>query len=128
MARTVSRTLKRSLPVLALAVAALLVALNWNGSAFSAAGAGPERRPALLSDAEWGQPAPAFGTRFAPGTSEAELLRWLDDNRFEIHEAARRAYLRLPSLPCNERIDVSWTASNGALGESSAIVSEAGCL
>jgi hypothetical protein len=108
----------------------LLVALTWNRLALAIGFASSETRPALLNDAEWGKPdtALAFRHRFGNGSSEAELVRWLAANHFEIDGGAHRASRTVHGLPCNEDVAVSWTATNGTIRESKAVVSEAGCL
>ena len=84
-------------------------------------------RPALLSDAHWKQPSARFRAHFPPGTPETELRRWLTHNRFVIEQpgVARRL---IESLPCNEGIEVTWTARDGRLTAANATVEEAGCL
>ena len=94
---------------------------------FASAVASSESRPALLLGADWEVPVPEFRKRFAVGTSEAELLRWLSENGFE-QDGSNRANRRIRGFPCNEMIEVSWSASNGVIRESSAVVHEAGCL
>jgi hypothetical protein len=106
----------------------VLVALTWDRLALGVAMALSESRPALLRDAEWGKPAPAFHQLFKDGTPEADLLHWLDANHFEIDGRVPSASRRIRSLPCNERVRVSWAATNGTIRDSRAVVSEAGCL
>ena len=106
----------------------LLVALTWNWLAFAVALALSERRPSLLTDAEWGRPAPEFQNRFREGTREAEMLGWLKVNGFQVDERGRQATRLVRSLPCNESIEVSWRTTDRLIRESSAVVSEAGCL
>lgn len=118
---------------LAAAVMALgaFVALNWQTLALSAAFALAERRPALLVDAEWNEPASArrFLNRFPPGANENELLEWLDSNKFEIDRDAGWADRMISSLPCNERIEIKWsTGPNDTIDDLDVRVSEAGCL
>jgi hypothetical protein len=107
---------------------ALLVALTWNRLGLAVAMASSESRPQLLSDAQWGKPASAFQQRFGEGASEAGLLHWLAANHFEIDGQAQTAIRRVRSMPCNELIAVSWSATRGTISKSSAVVSEAGCL
>lgn len=107
---------------------ALLVAITWNRLGLAVFIASSEDRPQILSDAQWGKPASAFQQRFGEGASEAGLLHWLAANHFEIDEQARIAVRRVRSLPCNELIAVSWSATKGTISKSSAVVSEAGCL
>jgi hypothetical protein len=116
--------------LLTVVVAVTLLALTWNSLALGLGFASSETRPALLSDVAWGKPetAAAFHQRFGNGNYEADLLRWLRANHFEIDGGAHRASLKVHGLPCNEDIAVTWTAANGILHESRAIVSEAGCL
>lgn len=106
----------------------LLVALTWNWMTFAVALALSESRPSLLTGAEWGRPAPEFQNRFREGTSETELLDWLKVNGFQIDERGGHAARHVRSLPCNESIAVSWRTANRLIRESSAVVSEAGCL
>lgn len=115
------------LPALALA---LLIGFNWNRLALAIGISFSDRRPALLNDAESDKPntAAAFGNRFGKGSAETELLRWLAANHFEIDPQTRRATLKVRGLPCNENITVRWAASTGFIRESSALVSESGCL
>ncbi len=122
-----------SLAVLLLILLAALTwaaARNWEAVKIGIAVVFSEHRPALLRDAEWGKPetASAFHHRFPKGSSEEHLLAWLTANQFEIDEPAHRAERRVRAYPCNERIEVSWAASNGLILQSSAVVSEAGCL
>ncbi|WP_137679495.1 hypothetical protein [Aurantiacibacter suaedae] len=105
----------------------LSVALTWQNIIFGIAFALADKRPGLLTDARWGNPSLAFEQRFKEGTPEAELLKWLDDNAFEdIREG--RASRTIDGLPCQEQVEVQWSAFNGIISESSAVVSEAGCL
>ncbi|MEM9618061.1 MAG: hypothetical protein AAF936_08890 [Pseudomonadota bacterium] len=118
---------------LAAAVMAMgaFVALNWQTLALSAAFALAERRPALLVDAEWNEPASArkFLNRFPPGTNESELLKWLGANKFDIDLDARRADRRISGLPCNEIVKIKWsTGPNSTIDNLDVRVSEAGCL
>ena len=106
----------------------LLAALTWNWLAFAVAFALSESRPSLLTAAEWGRPAAEFQSRFREGAKEAELLGWLKVNGFQVDERGRRATRLVRSLPCNESIEVSWRTTDRLIRESSAVVSEAGCL
>lgn len=104
---------------------------NLDTMAFAMATASNEARPRLLEDAHWGEADPdgAFARHFAVGTAEADLLAWLGDNRFAVDRAGRRAERRVRAVPCNERIVVTWGASDaGRLTVASAEVREAGCL
>lgn len=116
--------------LLGVAVALTLLALTRNSLALGLGFASSETRPALLSDVVWGKPetAAAFYQRFGNGKHEADLLRWLKANHFEIEGGAHRASLKVRELPCSEDIAVAWTAANGILRESRVIISEAGCL
>ena len=84
-------------------------------------------RPALLSDAKWGTPVPSFSQGFSNGTFETELLLWLSEVGFELHDSGS-ANLRISGMPCAELIEVSWTSVDGIMRDSSAVVREAGCL
>lgn len=106
----------------------LLVALTWKRLIFAFAVGSSESRPALLHDAQWGKPDPAFSQRFRNGTSEAQLLQWLAANSFDISGRTQSASRTVHSLPCNERVAVSWKAKNGTIQESNAVVSDGGCL
>lgn len=113
--------------LLAVIAALFIAALFGQNLIFASAVASSEKRPELLREADWGGPVPSFHRRFAAGTSEAGLLRWLSENGFERH-GAKSASRRIRGLPCNEMIEVSWNASNGIIRESTAVVREAGCL
>lgn len=113
--------------LLAALAAMSLAAVFWNNIIFAIAVTSSESRPQLLRDADWGTPDPSFQKRFSPGTSETELLRWLSENGFELDDTSG-ASRRIQGLPCNEMIDVSWTAIDGTISESSAVVREEGCL
>jgi hypothetical protein len=104
--------------------------LTWQRLALGLAFASAERRPSLLIDAQWKKPASAaaFRHRFPSGSQEADLLQWLAANHFKIDERAQSASRTVHSLPCNERVEVTWAASNGTIRDSRAVVSEAGCL
>ena len=109
----------------------VLVAPNWNGLMLMSAIAVSERRPALLSGAEWNNPASAraFNDRFPPGTPKADLIAWLEVNNFAIDRAAGRANRLVKSLPCDESIQVDWTTpSSERIGSIEVRVAEAGCL
>lgn len=113
--------------ILATLATMLVAGLFWQNLLFVSAVLSSETRPALLRDAEWGTPVSAFREQFRPGVSEAELLNWLADNEFKLN-GKDSASLLIQALPCNETVEVSWTTSKGIIGESSAVVSEAGCL
>jgi hypothetical protein len=113
--------------VLAAFVALLIASLFWQNLLFVSAVASSESRPALLRDAEWGTPVPSFHERFDPGTSETELLQWLSESGFELN-GTTGASRRIGGMPCDELIQVSWTAVDGIIRDSSAVVTEAGCL
>jgi hypothetical protein len=108
----------------------LLVAVAWERIAFAVAFASSDTRPSLLRDAEWGKPetATAFRQRFGRGSSESDLVRWLDANHFQVDHARHRASLKVGGLPCAEDVAVSWTAIGGTIDASKATVSEAGSL
>lgn len=113
------------------AVVGIVVALNWQWFSFAVAVVLAERRPALLADAQWDDPASArrFSNRFRPGASEPELLAWLETNDFTIDRGAGRASRLIRGLPCNESVEISWSkASDDVIGDAQARVSEAGCL
>lgn len=113
--------------ILAALAALVFAGLFWQNLLFASALLRSETRPALLRDAEWGAPASAFRERFKPGISETELLRWLAESDFKMEETGR-ARLTVQSLPCNETIEFSWETLNGVIRESSAVVSQDGCL
>lgn len=108
----------------------LVLALNWERLALGVAAATAEHRPSLLEDAQWNQPqsASAFRHRFGDGSSEADLLQWLYANHFKIDRGAGLAARLVNGFPCAERIDVNWTATNGTIRRSNAVISEGGCL
>ena len=109
----------------------ILIAVNWPTVTLLSAIASSERRPALLNDASWNDPASAvrFHRRFGENTSEEELAGWLKQNRFEIDHAAHIAKKRVYGLPCNEYIDVTWSSSEDhSIAELEAIISGGGCL
>ena len=109
--------------------AALLAFAKADDLIFGSAVASMEQRPALLRDAEWTKPAPAFGRKFHKGVPESELLSWLRINRFVVERGTHVATRRIQSLPCNERVEVEWsTGGDGLLQGADARVSEAGCL
>ncbi|HVY83490.1 MAG TPA: hypothetical protein VG943_00025 [Caulobacterales bacterium] len=110
------------------AVIVTIVALNWQWFALSAAFVLAERRPALLANAQWDQPARKFSEHFHAGTGERELLAWLESNKFTVERGARHATRLISSLPCNEFVDVRWQASGETINAAEARVSEAGCL
>ncbi|MBS7671440.1 hypothetical protein [Croceicoccus gelatinilyticus] len=106
---------------------ALLIAMTWQNIMLGIGFALADKRPALLGDARWDTPVLAFQQRFDEGTPEADLLRWLDDNKFEdVHRGG--ASRTIHGLPCQERVEVRWSAIDGVIIESSAVVSEEGCL
>lgn len=109
----------------------ILITLNWPTVALTSAVASSERRPALLNDASWNDPASAvrFHSRFGDNASEDELVSWLEQNRFEIDRETHAAKKRVFSLPCNEYIDVTWsTSEDKSLAELEAVISGGGCL
>lgn len=109
----------------------LIIALNWQIVVFGIAVASSESRPALLEGAGWNDPGSAvrFNQRFAKGTAERDLIAWLHDNRFAVDPHNKRAERLIESLPCNERVEINWSAPFGdTLKDASATVHEAGCL
>ena len=110
------------------ALIATIVALNLQWFAFAAAVVFAERRPALLADVQWNQPARRFSEHFHAGTHERELLAWLESNQFNVERGTRHATRLIRGLPCNEFVDVRWRASSEAISEVEARLSEAGCL
>lgn len=126
----ISKTWFRIAAVVAIAVA-ILIAANWPSVAGTSAIASAERRPALLNDTSWNDPASAerFYGRFRDNPSDEELVSWLDQNGFDIDRDAHIARKRVHSLPCNENIEVTWSHSaTGSMTELNVIISESGCL
>jgi hypothetical protein len=113
--------------LLAVFVVTLIAGLFWQDAMFASAVAGSERRPELLRDADWGIPVSSFRERFSAGTSEAELLRWLSENGFKL-DGASTSSRTIGGIPCAESVEVTWTAVDGTIRESRAVVQEAGCL
>jgi hypothetical protein len=112
-------------------VVGAIVALNWQWVSLTAAFVLAERRPALLADAQWNDSASAhqFSNRFRSGTSERELLEWLEANRFIVDPGAARARRLIHSLPCNESVEITWSRASGdKIAGARAVVHEAGCL
>jgi hypothetical protein len=111
-------------------VMALLVVVAWQRIALAVAFASSDTRPSLLRDVEWGKPetAKAFRRRFGHGSSEANLVEWLEANHFDVDQRAHHASLKVSGLPCAEDVAVSWTAIGGTIDASRAVVTEAGCL
>ena len=112
-------------------VLGVLIYISWDAIGLAVGSFSAESRPGLLSDAEWGKQGSArlFERQFHGGVPESELLSWLSENRFTIDRSATRASRRVAGLPCNERIDVSWTTDDGGrLTSATATVQEAGCL
>jgi hypothetical protein len=117
--------------VAGLAVVAALVALNFETIIFASSVLLAEKRPALLRDAQWSDPASAqlFRGEFRAGTDEEKLLVWLERNHFDIDRLARRASRLVEGLPCNERVAVTWAVDGqNRLRASEVTVTEAGCL
>jgi hypothetical protein len=116
----------------AIAVAALglLTAITWPAVPFAAAVLLAEKRPALLADIRFNQPDSdkAFRARFHPGMPEAELLAWLETNRFSIDRANRKATRHIDGLPCSEVAEIRWSVQGPALAEARAAVADRGCL
>ena len=112
-------------------VTGTIVALNWQWFTFAVAVVFAERRPALLADAQWDEPASArrFSNRFRAGASEAELLEWLESSEFTVDGDTGQASRLIRGLPCNEAIEIRWSKTSGdVLASAEARVSEAGCL
>ena len=108
-----------------------IVALNWQWFSLTAAFVLAERRPALLADAQWDDPASAhqFSNRFRSGTSERELLAWLETNKFTVDPGVSHARRLIRSLPCNEGVEITWSKTAGdTIARAEARVYEAGCL
>ena len=98
----------------------------------TAAFASADRRPALLNDVEWGKPVTArkFRERFPLGSSEFQLVTWLEKNSFTIDRGTRRAVRKVSSLPCAETVSVEWAldAATDQIGRAEVHIMEAGCL
>lgn len=108
-----------------------VAALNWQGILLGFAAALSEARPALLSDARWGKPGSAhkFNSRFAAGTPETDLVAWLRANDFTVQEQSRTAERLVKGLPCNEWIQVTWSAgASKSLNGATASIRDGGCL
>jgi hypothetical protein len=108
-----------------------VAAVTWERLAVVVAIIASERRPALLTDAKWRDPASArmFSSRFPDGVQESELIEWLESNKFTIDKETGRANRLIQSLPCNEVIEVTWwLQADGTIAGAEAKVSEAGCL
>lgn len=111
------------LPTAALLLGVVL-ALNWKTLT-------AERRPTLLADAQWDEPATAraFLARFPRGSNEGGLLQWLQSNHFIVDRRAGRATRLVHSVPCEEDVEIAWTReSANTIGSAEARVSDAGCL
>lgn len=130
MQGVISKTWFRVAALIAIAVT-VLIAANWPKVTVTSAIVSSERRPALLNDASWNDPASAerFYGRFGNNPSDEELVSWLEQNGFNVDRDARIARKRVQSLPCNENIEVTWSLSaTGSMTELGAIISEGGCL
>ena len=80
--------------------------------------------PPLLTDSEDGNPSRALPAHF-DGGPEANLLKWLKANLFTIDVRARTASRKVLDDPrCKEIAYVAWTAANGIVRNSSAIIRE----
>jgi len=126
----ISKTWFRVAAGIVLAVA-IFITLNWPIVALTSAVASSERRPALLNDASWNEPASAarFYDRFGANASDRKLVSWLEENEFEIDQEARNAKKQIYSFPCNEFINVTWSLSEaGSIAGLNAIISEGRCL
>jgi hypothetical protein len=116
---------------LGLAIAAIIVIANWQWILFATVVFTAERRPALLKDAQWGQPTSdiSFRARFRRGVPERELTTWLSANKFQVDPTNQEAARTISSLPCNEAVKVVWQSDRvGRIETANAEVSEAGCL
>lgn len=123
--------LRRSVSLTVILAIAVVIAINWQAILLGGSMILAESRPALLADANWNDPSTAknFNARFAPGTKSNELVAWLRGNDFEIQAGKGRAERKVSSLPCNERVVVSWQSdAGGRIAERRAIVTESGCL
>ncbi|PVM91462.1 hypothetical protein [Caulobacter endophyticus] len=90
-----------------------------------------ERRPALLRDAKWDQPASAvrFEARFHTGAPEPELLKWLGRNSFRVNRSERSATRDIAGFPCTEALRIDWAADQaGRLTRRQATVRQIACL
>lgn len=124
-------TITARIAIVTFAVVAVAAVIFWQQLLFAVAVLLADKRPSLLADAEWQRPAMArmFKARFASGTSEADLIKWLQAHRFNVNLVDKRAVRHVASLPCNEDIQVTWTlAVPGKLKGVDAIITEAGCL
>jgi hypothetical protein len=117
--------------VLAGVFALALLIGNWRTLLLIVAVLGSEHRPALLKDAAWDEPASAarFHGRFHAGTSERDLLAWLEKNRFAVNVRERTAGRQVNGLPCVEDIKVNWSVdAERRLVRTNAVVSQVACL
>lgn len=122
---------RRYLLLLLAAALLVLLVLNWCGILLAYAILAAEQRPALIHDAEAGQPesARAFAQRFGRGVAERELLAWLRENGFSIYPRQHRAERLVLSLPCNENIVVTWSSDSAErIARAEATVDQAACL
>jgi hypothetical protein len=114
------------------AVVLLVVAVtNWQTVSLMLGIMTAERRPGLLADAQWRVPTSAakFNRKFGHGGPQGDLISWLQANRFKVDAQRKRAERLVGSLPCNELIEVKWSANQaGLIEEATVAVSEAGCL
>jgi hypothetical protein len=112
-------------------VLVIVISANLNRLKLAIAFATAERRPELLSDARLQAPASAvkFVRRFGRGARERDLVSWLGTSKFQLDRPNGHARRLVRSLPCNEDIEIDWTADvRGRLSSATAKVSEAGCL
>ncbi len=112
-------------------IAAVFLIVNWQTVYLVFALIFSDKRPALLRDADWDDPASAvrFRARFAAGTPEQALVTWLEKNRFVIDARARKAQRPVEGLPCNEDIAVEWSVDTQArLTRADAVVHQIACL
>ena len=108
-----------------LALIVVVAAFNFQSIAVALAVATAEKRPTLLNDAQWDKPLSArkFHEQFAPGTSERELLAWLETNRFRVDRTNKSADRSDKGVPCNERVNVTQqTSAKGQLSDARAEV------
>ncbi|MFT4253441.1 MAG: hypothetical protein QM608_13235 [Caulobacter sp.] len=112
-------------------IVALFLLVNWQTVYLVFAVIFSDKRPALLRDADWDDPASAvrFRARFAAGTPEQALVAWLEKSRFVVDARARKAQRPVEGLPCNENITVRWSADGQArLTRADAVVHQIACL
>lgn len=109
----------------------ILVAVFWTNINFGVAVLLAERRPELLRDAGWEDPASAqsFLARFPIGSPASELVKWLQANKFEFDKTESKASLYVRGFPCNEIINIAWSSdAAGNLTRREAFLPPGGCL